>query len=180
MAASVAESNPELEAALHGMAVKFLYMDGDFAKVVYVEGSGCYKLANTFAGTAAETWQHLLMVARNQYESALARRPHDGAAQPARLSDSEMRELMNLWRKDYRPWCRSWEKYEELLHSGNTGDGQRAHKHLHAAFHIYLMELCGCKPLVSALIQDPIHLACDAVAWCRAFLQSYELYRHSP
>ena len=54
------------------------------AKVVYVEGSGYHKLANTFAGTAAETWQHLLMVARNQYESALARRPHDGAAQPAK------------------------------------------------------------------------------------------------
>ena len=54
------------------------------AKVVYVEGSGCHKLANIFAGTAAETWQHLLLLMRYQYESALARRAHDGAAQPAK------------------------------------------------------------------------------------------------
>ena len=179
MAASVVENNPELEAALHDMAVKFLYVEGDFAKVVYVEGSGYHKLANTFAGIAAvaEKWQHLLMVTRNQYELALARRPYDGAAQPAKLSDREMRDLMNLWRnKGYKSWCQQWKRYEAQLRDPKAGSHQRAHKRLHQAFSVYLMGLCGCKPLVSVLIQDPIHLTRDAVAWCRAFLQGYNQY----
>ena len=165
MVSSVAESNPELEKALHDMAGKFLYGQNDFTKVMYVEGCGYHKLASTIVDTVADKWPELLMVTRRQYESALARRPHDGAAQSAKLSDREMRDLMNLWRDtEYKSWCLSWKKYEAIFRDPKPGSRQRAHLYLHQAFSVYQRKLGGCKPLVSAMIQDPYHLTRDVYA----------------
>ena len=87
-----------------------------------------------------------------------------------------MRDLMNAWRNDYSSWLRNVEKYEELKGMGSArkikGSEQKVHQYLKQTFSTHLMELCGCKPLVSALIQSPLHTSSDPITWCQASLQA--------
>ena len=168
----VVDQHPELDTALEHIANMFLFENSAFKHIIYVEGEGYQKLASTFAASPAQKWKHVLTITRERYEIAVSSRHCGSVAQPSSLLDQEMRDLMNAWRKDYRSWLRNVEKYEELTADPSRGSWQRAHQYLKQTFSTHLMELCGCKPLVSALIQSPLHLSSDPITWCQASLQA--------
>ena len=168
----VVEQHPELDIALEDIANKFLFDNSAFKQILYVEGQGYQRLASTFAVSSAQKWEHMLTITRQRYEIAVRSRPWGSVAQPSSLSDREMRDLMNAWRNDYSSWLRNVGRYEELKAVSSRGSGQRAHQYLKQTFSTHLMELCGCKPLVSALIQSPLHMSSDPIIWCQAFLQA--------
>ena len=172
VASMIVERNPDLEDALTNIATHFLFDTGKFKDIIYVEGLGYQKLAMTFTCSAANKWQHLLKITRERYEIAVSRRHGGSAAQPAFLTDKEMRDQMNEWRKNPESWLRNKERYNELLRETTGRSGQRMHLYLKQTFSTYQMQLCGCKPLVSALIQMPLHKSKNPVWWCEAFLQA--------
>ena len=158
--------------ALEHIANIFLFENSVFNVIMHVEAQGYQKLASTFAASPAQKWEHTLTITRERYEIAVSSRPGGSVAQPSSLSDREMRDLMNAWRNDYSSWLRNVDKYEELKADPLRGSVQRAHQYLKQTFSTHLMELCGCKPLVSALIQSPLHVSRDPIMWCHAFLQA--------
>ena len=83
-----------------------------------------------------------------------------------------MCDLINAWRHDPGSWLRNVDKYNDLMARKSKGSKQAVHQYLKQTFSTYLMELCGCKPLVSALIQSPLHVSRDPIMWCQAFLQA--------
>ena len=88
------------------------------------------------------------------------------------LSDKEMCDVINAWRHDPGSWLRNVDKLNDLKARNCKGSKQAVHQFLKQSFSTYLMELCGCKPLVSALIQSPLHVSRDPIMWCQAFLQA--------
>ena len=107
VASMVVEHHPELAGALEHIANVFLFDGGrgeGFKHIVYLEGQGYHKLAKILGTSPANKWKHLLTITRRRYDSAVSSRPWGSVAQPPSLSDREMRDLMNAWRKDYSSW----------------------------------------------------------------------------
>ena len=181
-ASKVVDKHPELAKALEDIAGKFLFENSKFNQVIHVEGHGYQKLASTFAASPGPKWEHLLKMTRDRYEIAVRDRRGGSVAQPSDLSDQEMRDLMNAWRNDYCSWSRNVAKIEELEGMAARkmkGSAQDVHQYLKQTFSTFLMELCGCKPLVSALIKSPLHMSSDPATWCKAFLEAHDEYLQS-
>ena len=81
---------------------------------------------------------------------------------------------MNDWRSNPTSWLRNIEHYNQLRRNTGRGAKQRVHLYLKQTFSTHLVELCGCKPLVSALIQMPLHKSADPVKWCKVFLEAFQ------
>ena len=175
VASMVVDHHPELAGALEHIANVFLFDGGrgeGVKHIVYLEGQGYHKLAKMFVTSPATKCKHLLTITRRRYDSAVSSRPWGSGAQSSSLSEREMRDLMNAWRHHPGSWLRNVDKYKELKARTSRGSSQAVHQYLKQTFSTYLMELCGCKPLVSALSQSPLHVSPDPIMWCQASLQA--------
>ena len=175
VASMVVEHHPELAGALDHIANVFLFDGGrgeGFKHIVYLEGQGYHKLAKIFGTSPANKWKHLLIITRRRYDAAVRSRPWGSGSQSSSLSEKEMCDVINAWRHDPGSWLRNVDKLNDLKARNCKGSKQAVHQYLKQTFSTYLMELCGCKPLVSALIQSPLHVSRDPIMWCQAFLQA--------
>ena len=175
VASMVVEHHPELAGALEHIANVFLFDGGrgeGFKHIVYLEGQGYHKLAKMFGISPANKWKRLLIITRRRYVAAVRSRPWARGSQSLSLSDKEMCDVINAWRHDPGSWLRNVDKLNDLKARDCKGSKQAVHQFLKQSFSTYLMELCGCKPLVSALIQSPLHVSRDPIMWCHAFLQA--------
>ena len=108
--------------------------------------------------TADERYEQCLQVALPQRQAQLARKASRGEVAAGQLdvvlTDTDMREIWEQWREDYRTWMTSaaWHHYELILHSATGYDYRRRRHVLRTQFNTFISQRTGGDKVLLSLI----------------------------